>query len=534
MSAALKVGHVSHLPIAKLIPDPDQPRQNFDKDGLDELAANIKARGIQMPILVINGGKGKIIIKDGERRWRAAKLAKLKTVPVLLTDAGDDVQRRMDQVAVNQLRESLKPMDLARMLVRLRDDQKLTPNEIQSRLEKDGLQAMSRSQVSNIMRLVDLKPWAQEMLDAGTIDHTAARAILATKDYGPAERDLERSVKQAINWRGRVTVREVEQSVEQAYRHTAIDLQRESSYEKNARIAHFNWKTACKLQDGKSPCQYLKQIGGGAYCLNAREFDKKNDQAKAAGLLPGGKKPQAEKKDPERKLTPAQQRKAEAKKAEEREESLADKCEHYLHANCLARLALRVSDNQDLRRILFDFAALARPGVYTYLLDSHSNRHYRSDLRNLSKKLGRPTIQQFIEHCADQKSLSDMYLEGALQLLGQMPWAETMCLHRWIFGNDLAKFWVVDEAYLDLLRKAELAAVASQHCKLPDGKRSWESLKLDELKAAILAVAPGIPVPPMLAGIYAAEPKFARDYDEDFEDEEDDGEVSRETEEEDE
>ena len=94
------------------------------------------------------------------------------------TDAGD-VQRKLDQVAVNSLREGLKPLELGRLLVGLRKDHKLSDNEIAAHLDKQGIPALTKGQMAELMRLVDLPEWAQEMVDAGKLDPKAAPAINA-------------------------------------------------------------------------------------------------------------------------------------------------------------------------------------------------------------------------------------------------------------------------------------------------------------------------------------------------------------------
>lgn len=118
----LKAGQVALVPIGQLKPDSGQPRKAFDEKALQALADNIKARGVLQPILVRCLGRGSpVVIVDGERRWRAAKLAKLKTVPVLLNrPAGEITELRVDQVAANNLREQLTTMEHARVLLEVR------------------------------------------------------------------------------------------------------------------------------------------------------------------------------------------------------------------------------------------------------------------------------------------------------------------------------------------------------------------------------------------------------------------------------
>lgn len=483
MAAALKIGHVANVALKDLSPDPHQPRKTFDQKALDDLASNIKERGIQQPLLVINGGKGKLIIKDGERRWKAAKQAKLKTVPVLLTEKdADEIQTRIDQVAVNNLRQGLTKLELAGFLVQLRDVNKLTPNEIAARLEKEGIKGMSQAEVQTTMKLVELKPWAQAMVNAGQIDEASATAMLIANDHPPALKLLEKELRKEIDWRGKATRREVVDAVQNAFGDTAIKLDREQSWDPKTPIAHFNWKTACK------GCEHLKTAFGTPFCLNAKEFNKKNDDAKAAGLLPGGKKPKTEKVG-----TPKQQEVQHQEKVEAREYSLEQKTRTYLHHFLRERLAQDIEDKPVLWGTLTDFTALQRPGAMSQ--DQRAPFHKAAkevEVRCLADMLGERYSHIQIK----------LHQEIAMTAIAQLPLEECQMLAHHLHGVELRPIWKVDQAYLDLLQKAELVAICETHCPLPEKRRTWSTAKVGELSAAILAKADEIPVAPMLQKIY--------------------------------
>lgn len=517
----LTPGRVQQIPWKQVLPDPDQPRQAFDKTSLRALADNIKQRGIQQPILVRLGTKGEIIIKDGERRWRAAELAKLRTVPVLLVaDAKDAAQRGIDQVAVNSLREELKPIELARFLVKLREEQKLSPNQIAARLEKDGMKAMSRSHVSNLMRLVDLPTWAAEMLNEGTIEATAARGILAVNDFAPAKQALKNLLSDRIEWGGRATVKDVDESVQRAYTATAIDLKANYAYEESARakLPHFDWKKVC------AGCQHLKEYGGGAFCLNAEEFKRKNDEAKAAGLGIGGIKPRAERV---KELTPKQQKAAETQKVEKRKESLANQQRDYLHAWLIERLVEKIATDEMVQYGLVIFAACWRPGIPSYDLERF-NVGYRNKTLAAAAALGFDNLTAILErHLRPAGVLTNEKIKADLsrEIVRQLPWPETQMLAHYVLGMDLSPIWKIDGEFVQLLRKAELAAIATLHCELPEGSKSWSSLKAPALHEALLARADAIPVPPDLQRLYEDLTQRTIDGSEQWEDDDDDSDV---------
>jgi ParB family chromosome partitioning protein len=158
------------LPLGLIHPNPMQPRTSFNADGLEELAASIRANGIIQPIIVRRLGDAYQIVA-GERRWRAAKIAELEEVPVMVQDVAD---RAMLEVALieNIQREDLNPIETAHAFERLGRDLGLSQEEIGRRTGKD------RTSIANIVRLLKLPKEVQLLLAERRLSMGHARAIL--------------------------------------------------------------------------------------------------------------------------------------------------------------------------------------------------------------------------------------------------------------------------------------------------------------------------------------------------------------------
>ena len=169
-------GHPASLRLDDLVPGLYQPRTRMDEGALYELAESIKAQGIMQPILVRqlaqgdNAGKYEIIA--GERRFRAARLAGLDSVPVLVRDVTDQAAAAMALIE-NMQREDLNPLEEAQGLQRLIREFGLTHEQAAQAVGR------SRSAASNLLRLLNLAEPVQTMLMAGDIDMGHARALLA-------------------------------------------------------------------------------------------------------------------------------------------------------------------------------------------------------------------------------------------------------------------------------------------------------------------------------------------------------------------
>jgi ParB family chromosome partitioning protein len=174
--------------VDRLSPNVEQPRVQMDDARLKELAESIKANGIIQPILVRRSGDAFQIIA-GERRWRAAQLAGLQKVPVVVRDVPENATRDLLALALieNVQRENLNPIDEAVAYQRLSEAHGLTQEQIAAAVGKD------RSSVANLMRLLRLPEEVRGDLVSGALSPGHARALLALSDAS-AQRHAAREV----------------------------------------------------------------------------------------------------------------------------------------------------------------------------------------------------------------------------------------------------------------------------------------------------------------------------------------------------
>lgn len=149
-----------------------QPRTRMDQEALSDLASSIKSQGLMQPILVRSISTGHYEIIAGERRWRAARMAGLGEVPVVVREVGDNAALAMALIE-NIQREDLNPIEEAAGIQRLIDEFQMTHEAAAQAVGR------SRSAVSNLLRLLSLTPSVRELLEGGTIDMGHARALLA-------------------------------------------------------------------------------------------------------------------------------------------------------------------------------------------------------------------------------------------------------------------------------------------------------------------------------------------------------------------
>ena len=207
-------GGVIDVPIESIDPNPVQPRTVFQADKLDELAQSIRSNGIIQPLVLQKSGDRYQLVA-GERRWRAARLAGLVTVPAIVRDFAPE---RLLEVALieNIQREDLNPIELAEALDRLVRDHNLSHEEIGRRTGKD------RSTVTNLLRLLKLPKDIQILVAEHRLSMGHARAILAL----PTE-ELQKDVAQRTAAQG-LSVRQVERMIQlmTAEREPASSLQK--------------------------------------------------------------------------------------------------------------------------------------------------------------------------------------------------------------------------------------------------------------------------------------------------------------------
>ena len=210
---------VTELEIGKIKPNPNQPRKNFDIDALNELAASIKIHGIVQPIVVNKQGNDEYLIIAGERRWRAANICGLKTVPVIVKNYTDKQVKEIS-IIENLQREDLNPIEAARAIKELMDEYGLTQEAVSERIGK------SRSNIANTLRLLTLYPDVIKLVEDGKLTSGHARCLVVIKEKNQQiklaqtavsknlnVRDLEKMVKNYTNPTKKVIIRE-EQSLE--------------------------------------------------------------------------------------------------------------------------------------------------------------------------------------------------------------------------------------------------------------------------------------------------------------------------------
>ena len=175
------------LPIYKVEPNPDQPRKDFDPEELENLAESIRVHGLIQPLTVREMPTGYYQIIAGERRWRAARLARLSEVPVVIIEADD--RKAMELALIENLqRQDLNPVEEALGYKSLMEDYGLTQEEAASRVGK------SRPAVANALRLLGLNPEVLELVRSGSLTAGHARAIASLK----SEKKQQKAAKKVI------------------------------------------------------------------------------------------------------------------------------------------------------------------------------------------------------------------------------------------------------------------------------------------------------------------------------------------------
>ncbi|WP_028400759.1 ParB/RepB/Spo0J family partition protein [Ectobacillus panaciterrae] len=192
---------IKEIKLNQLRPNPYQPRKYFLKEAIQELKASILEHGILQPLIVRKSIKGYEIVA-GERRFRAAKEAKLETVPAVVRDMTD--QQMMELALLENLqREDLTPIEEAAAYQKLMDELKFTQEQLAKRLGK------SRPHIANHVRLLSLPPFIQELISNSTISMGHGRALLGLKDKTKLKAVVQQVEKEGLN------VRQLEKLIQQ-------------------------------------------------------------------------------------------------------------------------------------------------------------------------------------------------------------------------------------------------------------------------------------------------------------------------------
>ena len=184
---------INEIELNKIVPNEYQPRKYFDDEKLKELAASIKEQGVIQPVIVHKTGSGYQLIA-GERRWRAARLAGLKTIPALVKEA---TRRELLEMALieNIQREDLNPLEAAEAYKRLQDEFKLTQEDLAKRVGKE------RSTVTNFLRILGLPKEVKHEIATGSLSMGHAKALLSLERVRDQLRAATLIVKKGLSVR---------------------------------------------------------------------------------------------------------------------------------------------------------------------------------------------------------------------------------------------------------------------------------------------------------------------------------------------
>lgn len=187
-------GRVMEIAVRDISPNPWQPRRDFPKESLTALAESIKENGLIQPVVVRRKKNGTYELAAGERRWRAAKLAGLETIPAVTQDYDD---RSMAEMALveNLQREDLNPVDEGLAYQKLMDDYGLTQEEISRKVGK------SRPYVANMVRLLALPEEVKDFLSKGQLTAGQARPLLGLGSDAEKVQLARRIVKEVLSAR---------------------------------------------------------------------------------------------------------------------------------------------------------------------------------------------------------------------------------------------------------------------------------------------------------------------------------------------
>ena len=181
------------LELSQIRPNPKQPRHEFDEDTIRQLSESITAEGVVQPIIVREADTGYEIVA-GERRWRAARQAGLRTIPAIVRQA-DERESLILALAENVAREDLNPVEQARAFAVLADELDLSQTEIARRLGK------SRPAVANTMRLLELPDAVLEMISRGELSEGHGRAILLVADQDGRAKLAHKAIARGLSVR---------------------------------------------------------------------------------------------------------------------------------------------------------------------------------------------------------------------------------------------------------------------------------------------------------------------------------------------
>ncbi len=187
------------VPVDSIVPNPDQPRTHFDDEALEELAASMREVGVLQPVVVAEGDNGYVLIA-GERRWRAAKRAGLGVIPAVIREASGS-STLVEALVENVQRQDLTPLEEANAYQHLLEDFGMTQEQVADRVGR------SRPTISNTIRLLQLPPAIQLLVDEGQLTAGHVRPLIGVEDEAFATHLATRAAEEG--W----SVRQMEDAV---------------------------------------------------------------------------------------------------------------------------------------------------------------------------------------------------------------------------------------------------------------------------------------------------------------------------------
>lgn len=271
-NASIDSDSITEIKLINIEPNPDQPRKAFNDESLEELADSIRQHGVINPILVHESQNGYYMIIAGERRWRASKLAGLKSIPAIIKKNDEDEKTYELSLIENLQRQDLNPIEEALGYKRLMDEYDLTQEQVSEKVSK------SRSSVANSLRLLNLPKIILDMIAESKISVGHAKVLMSVSDE-----NKQTELAQAV-YDNNYSVRELEDIIKKSEKKPAakkeIDLNMKLAYKNVEKAISSLFGTKVKIIDknnkGKIQIEYysaedLERI------LNILKTPEKND-----------------------------------------------------------------------------------------------------------------------------------------------------------------------------------------------------------------------------------------------------------------
>jgi ParB/RepB/Spo0J family partition protein len=495
-------GQVLRLPLDRVMPDPNNPRKDFDEDALQDLADDIKLRGVEQPITVYPLPAGFFRIKLGERRFRASKLAGMETIPALVAadspDEAPELERLLDQVKENCLRKDLTPIEWGYFFKRLREDFNLQVKDIPDMLEQRGMKRISRSYISNFMRLTELPEWASAMIASGKIPGSWGKRLLVACESPKVEASVREALERDDDDYDSVrNETDLQAEIVNAYQEHHPRLDRRCTEWDQMQPLY----KAAELKEEDREALRVRSIGGTDFVLDLEEHERRQQTARNAGATPARSSyPDDDEGEEGDGAGDAQNDRAPSREPEKKEvlPSTLNVC-NYLTEWLRLHIISTVFDQkrggkpaaEDLARRLVSWSAFHLPTPNRYSGSTGSDLGPASLLRANAQELGLGGLGDFLTENVDP---SHKYERAARALIARMEEGNLMLVAAWL-GIDFPAIYEIDEAYLELHTRAGLEKLAKGCSVL----LSTLPTKVGDIRTAYLKIAGQFGTPPQLA-----------------------------------